>query len=151
MDVGAQDPERRTECHHLYVSTYNCLVFAAYQGEPATPVDRLQGIPLGLHRLLPLKGIAVNLLFYRVFLKHIGCTPNPFDLTGLFNVAGRVLCGLPRELVTYCRARTFADALKPWRAAIWISECRRTQPTFICRLQVLARTVLWCGGGARFE
>ena len=45
MNVEAQEPSRRTKCHHLYVSTYNCLVFAADRGEQATPMDRLQGIP----------------------------------------------------------------------------------------------------------
>ena len=128
MNVEAQEPSRRTKCHHLYVSTYNCLVFAADRGEQATPMDRLQGNPSGLRRLLPLKGTAANLLFCRVFSKHIGCTPSPSDLPYLLSAEGHALRGLPRGFVTHCPARTFVSAQRP-SAGIWIWDCGRRQAT----------------------
>ena len=75
----------------------NCLASATDPSESEflgrSTHDRPWSVPQGLHQHLLLKSIAVNLLFYKVFLKHIGCTPSPFYLSWRLNFGRRVGCG----------------------------------------------------------
>ena len=148
MPVGAQGPSRRTKCHHLYVSTYNRLVFAAYQGESAIPIDQLQGIPRGLHQLLPLEGITVNLLFYKVFLKHIGCTPSLCESFRSISISDFPSFELPGRLVTLRAAPTFVAA-SSLRVITRVSACGRSEATLSSSVPCRCFDALWRGAAAK--
>jgi hypothetical protein len=80
--VDAQPMSRRAAGIIVTSPQKNCLACATDPDESEffdRPTHhRPWSVPRGLHQHLLLKSITVNLLFYKVFLKHIGCTPSPF-------------------------------------------------------------------------
>jgi hypothetical protein len=97
-----------------------------------------------------LRGITVNLLFYKVFLKHIGCTPSLSDPSRSISFGDRAVCGLLRQFVTYRCATSLGAALSPM-ANTSLSGCVRMQVTLIQRRQARNWTALWRDALARFE
>jgi hypothetical protein len=89
-------------------------------------------------------------LFYKVFLKHIGCTPSLSGASNSISFGDRAVCGLLRQFVTYLCAAYLCAALI-LMATTSLSDRVRVSATFIKRRQVRAWTALCHVACARIE